>query len=159
MTGSGISAKKLQLSLRLGAFALVFFSAVALFLTQRLFISSFVLMTSTLVAWYWGRKPPKIRLWEAASLVYLIFFLFDVTRWSGGLAPALVHLFVFILINKLFNLQSTRDYYQLYLLSFLCILAASSLSVEIEIFYVLIFYILMLLWNVIAMTLLREWQK
>lgn len=154
-----ITGKQLRNSIRLGAFALVFFSAIALILTQRLFVSSLLLMIACVVAWFYPKKQSNERFWEIASLLYLVFFLFDIFRFSATLAPALVHLFVFILINKLFNLRTTRDYYQLYLLTFLCMLAASSLNIEIEMFYLILTYIVLFLWNMVAMTLLREWQR
>ena len=59
----------------------------------------------------------------------------------------------------MFNLYSIRDYYQLYLLTFLTVLAASSLSVEIEMFYMIVGYILMLIWNIVSLTLFQEWQQ
>ncbi|HET6268252.1 MAG TPA: DUF3488 and DUF4129 domain-containing transglutaminase family protein, partial [Acidobacteriota bacterium] len=155
----GMNRRTLQVTIRFGAFVLVFFSAIALLMTQRLQIASAVLMLATVVAWYGGRKPTHERLWEIASLAYLFFFFYDVFRLSPSLAPALVHLFVFILINKLFNLQTTRDYYQLYLLTFLCVLASASLSVEVETLYMMICYIVLLMWNLAGITLLREWQK
>lgn len=154
-----ITGKQLRSSIRLGAFSLVFFSAIALMLTQRLFFSSLLLLAASVVAWFFGKKQTHERFWEIASLLYLAFFLFDIFRLSATLAPALVHLFVFILINKLFNLRTTRDYYQLYLLTFLCMLAASSLYIEIEMFYLILAYIVLFLWNMVAMTLLREWQR
>lgn len=154
-----ITGKQLRNSIRLGAFSLVFFSAIALMFTQRLFFSSLLLMAASVVAWFFAKKQSHERLWEIASLLYLAFFLFDIFRFSATLAPALVHLFVFILINKLFNLRTTRDYYQLYLLTFLCMLAASSLNIEIEMFYLILIYIVLFLWNMVAMTLLREWQR
>lgn len=154
-----ISVKQVQTSIRMGAFTLVLLSAIGLLLTQSLFLSSMILMAATGLAWSVGKKVSHQRFWELASLLYLGFFLFDVFSLSRGLAQALVHLFVFILINKLFNLRNTRDYYQVYLLTFLCMLAASSLSVEIEIFYLVLVYVVLFLWNMASMTLLREWQK
>lgn len=156
---TGITGKQLRNSIRMGAFSLVFFSAIALMMTQRLFVSSALLMIAVVVAWKTAAKKSFERFWEVASLLYLVFFLFDIFRLSATLAPALVHLFVFILINKLFNLRTTRDYYQLYLLTFLCMLAASSLNIEIEMFYLILTYIVLFLWNMVAMTLLREWQR
>lgn len=155
----GITGRQLQTSIRLGSFMLVLVSAVALLVTQRLLFSSMLLAAAAVIAWPMGKRAAYEKFWEFASLLYLVFFFFDAFSLSRGLAQALVHLFVFILINKLFNLKSTRDYYQLYLLSFLCMLAASSLSVEIEIFYLILIYIVLFLWNMAAMTLLREWMK
>jgi len=146
--------EQVQRSIRLGAFLLVCASALALALTQRMAISALLLAGAIILAWFW--TPPssnRSSIWEIASLAYLLFFFFDLLRVSQALAPALVHLFIFILINKMFNLHNIRDFYQLYLLTFLTVLAASSLSVEIEMFYMIISYILLLIWNIISITL------
>ncbi|HSE43597.1 MAG TPA: DUF3488 and transglutaminase-like domain-containing protein [Acidobacteriota bacterium] len=150
---------QVQRSVRLGAFLLVAASALSLALTQRMAGSALVLTTALVVAWFRQPSSERSSIWEIASFLYLIFFFFDLLKLSQALAPALVHLFIFILINKMFNLNSIRDYFQLYLLTFLTVLAASSLSVEIEMFYMIVGYIMMLIWNIISLTLFREWQQ
>jgi len=145
-------------AVRVGAFLLVFVSGIAFLLTQKLFFSSLTLLVAALIAWFAEGRNTRGSWWEIASFVYFLFFFFDIWRISGSLAPALVHLFIFILINKIFNLQNDRDYYQLYLLTFLSILAASSLSAEIEMFYMILLYITLLVWNIASLTLLKEWK-
>jgi protein-glutamine gamma-glutamyltransferase len=155
-----LTFEQIQKSVRLGAFLLVCSSALALALTQRMAISALLLTGAVVVAWFW--VPPssgRSSIWEIASFAYLLFFFFDLLRVSQALAPALVHLFIFILINKMFNLHNIRDYYQLYLLTFLTVLAASSLSVEIEMFYMIVAYILLLIWNIVSITLFQEWKQ
>jgi len=159
MTAHEITRIRVQPYIRLGAFTLVFLSAVALMLTQRLYLASTLLMAVIVPAWFLGKRGTNSWFWEIASFLYLIFFFLDLILISHALAPALVHLFVFILINKLFNLQTSRDYYQLYLLTFLSILAASSLSVEIEMFYMIVLYIFSLVWNIVGITLFKEWSQ
>ena len=154
----GTAAPSPERAVRLGAFLLVFVSGIAFLLTQKLFYSSLILLGATLIAWFVENRNTRGSWWEIASFVYFFFFFFDIWRFSGSLAPALVHLFIFILINKIFNLQNDRDYYQLYLLTFLSILAASSLSVEIEMFYMILLYITLLVWNIASLTLLKEWK-
>lgn len=155
---STMTGIELDRSVRLGAFLLVLISALAIFLTGRMPISAFVLMISTLAAWTINKKPRSL-FWEVASFCYLVFFFFDLFGLSGALAPALVHLFIFIMVNKIFNLYGPRDYHHLYLLTFLTILAASSLSVETEMFYVILFYIIFLIWNIVSLTLFIEWKR
>lgn len=155
-----LTFEQVQRSIRLGAFLLVCFSALALALTQRMAISALLLAGAVIVAWFWiPSNAKRSSIWEIASFAYLLFFFFDLLRVSQALAPALVHLFIFILINKMFNLHNIRDYYQLYLLTFLTVLAASSLSVEIEMFYMIIGYILLLIWNIVSITLYKEWKQ
>jgi transglutaminase-like putative cysteine protease len=159
MKTGAITKDQLSRSVRLGGFALVLIGGIALALTQRMLFSALILICAALIAWLAYGRAARGNFWEIASFCYLLFFFFDLFRVSQALAPALVHLFIFIQINKMFNLQAPRDYYQLYLLTFLTILAASSLSVEIEMFYVIIVYILLLVWNIVSLTLYQEWRK
>lgn len=145
-------------AVRAGAHLLVLTAGVALLLTQKLSPSSLILISGAILAWFFGKEPSRGKFWEIVSFVYLLLFFLDLFRFSRGLAPSLVHLFIFILINKLFNLQGIRDYYQLFLLTFLTVLAASSLSVEIEMFYLIGFYIMLLIWNLVSITLFFEWK-
>lgn len=145
-------------TIRMGAFLLVLAAAIALLLTQRMTIPGGILIASGMLAWNWKRHNWG-NFWEIASFAYLLFFVVDLFRISGALAPALVHLFTFILVNKLFNLRTARDYYQLFLLTFLTVLAATSISVEIEMFYMIVVYIVLLVWNIASLTLYREWMQ
>lgn len=149
---------KVEDAVRVGAHILVLAAGIALLLTQKLNISAYILIVGTVVSWFFGRQPSRGRLWEVASFLYLLFFFLDLFRISHSLAPSLVHLFIFILINKLFNLHGIRDYYQLFLLTFLTILAASSLSAEVEMFYVITTYIVLLIWNLVSVNLFFEWK-
>jgi hypothetical protein len=75
-------------------------------------ISALLLTGAIVVAWFWVPASMKRSvIWEIASFAYLLFFFFDLLRVSQALAPALVHLFIFILLNKMFNLHNIRDYY------------------------------------------------
>lgn len=153
------TGEQVERSVRLGAFLLVFCGAFALALTRRMMIPAVILGLAGMAAWFLPRKTGRGYFWEVASFVYLIFFIADLFRFSGALAPALVHLFTFILVNKLFNLNQQRDYYQLFLLTFLTVLAAVSFSVEVEMFYMIVLYIVLLVWNIASLTLYHEWMK
>ena len=153
------TALQAERSVRLGASLLVLCSALALILSQKMIFSAAVLLLMLPVAWFWPKRSGGKSLWELASFLYLVFFFIDLIRISGSLASSLVHLFVFIIVNKLFNLNSARDYHQLYLLTFLTMLAATSMSVEIEMFYSILTYIVLLIWNIASLTLYQEWKR
>lgn len=159
LPGRVYTAERVDRTVRLGAFLLVLSAALSLLLTQRMYLPVFILLAALAVAWFWQQRGGWGSFWEIASFGYLIFFIADLFRISGALAPALVHLFTFILVNKVFNLNRQRDYYQLYLLTFLTVLAATSISVEIEMFYILLLYIVLLVWNIASLTLYTEWEQ
>jgi transglutaminase-like putative cysteine protease len=159
MTKTNSKQDAIRDSLRLGTYLLVIVSGVALFLTQKLYVSSSILLVVTGLALCFVRRPRGGSLWEIASFLYLLFFFADWFWITRSLAPSLVHLFIFIIINKLFNLQTDRDYYQLYLLAFLSMLAASSLSVEIEMLGMIILFVLLFVWNIMSITVIKIWSK
>jgi len=149
----------MRASLRLGVYLLVITSGFALLLSQKLYVSSSILLVVSAVAFFFVPRPRGGPLWEVASFLYLLFFFADWFWITKSLAPSLVHLFIFIMINKLFNLENDRDYYQIYLLTFLSMLAASSLSVEIEMLYMIILFVLLFVWNIMSITLVKIWSK
>jgi transglutaminase-like putative cysteine protease len=151
--------EKVKFALRFGAHLLVFVSAVSLLLTQKLWISSTILLCTSLFTLFFVRHPRGGSLWEIASFLYLVYFFADWFWVTGSLAPSLVHLFIFILINKLFNLQTHRDYYQLYLLTFLSMLAATALSIEIEMLYMIVLFAFLFVWNILSITLIKMWLR
>jgi protein-glutamine gamma-glutamyltransferase len=150
---------RLKSALRVGAHLLVLVSGVSLLLTEKLWLSSSLLLIACLITLLVPRPPRSGSFWEIASFLYLLFFFADWFWITGSLAPSLVHLFIFIIINKLFNLQSDRDYYQLYLLTFLSMLAATALSVEIIMLYMIFLFVILFVWNFMSMTLIKTWSK
>jgi len=71
---SKYTALQTERSVRLGAFLLVFSSALALLLTRMMVVSAAILMIMLPVAWFWPRRSVQKNLWEIASFLYLIFF-------------------------------------------------------------------------------------
>ncbi len=61
---------------------------------------------------------------------YLPLFIADMVSLSRSFVPATLHLILFIQILKIYQQKSQRDYIQLMLLSFLQVLAASSLTIS-----------------------------
>jgi transglutaminase-like putative cysteine protease len=67
---------------------------------------------------------------NVASWFYLPLFLLDIFVWSHSFIPATLHLILAMLLLKIFQQKADRDYYQIILLSFLLVLAASSLTIN-----------------------------
>src|SRR5438132_5475862 len=66
------------------------------------------------------------------SCAYVVFFLFDMMMLSASFIPASIHLVLFLQVAKLYQKKTDRDYLYLIVLSFLQILAASSLTIDIS---------------------------
>lgn len=67
---------------------------------------------------------------NVASWFYLPVFFLDIFVWSHSFIPATLHLILVILLLKIYQQKEDRDYYQIILLSFLLVLAASSLTIN-----------------------------
>lgn len=64
------------------------------------------------------------------SFGYIFFFLLDTWMVSGSFIFASIHLVLFLQLVKLFQEKTDKDYFYLIVLSFLQILAASSLTID-----------------------------
>ena len=78
------------------------------------------------------------------SCVYVVFFVFDMMVLSASFIPASIHLVLFLQVAKLYQKKADRDYLYLIVLSFLQILAASALTIDIS-FVVMLFLFLVAL--------------
>ena len=96
------------------------------------------------------------RTWTGMNLVVLAFFLADLFFISSSLLVASTHFIVFLMINKLFNLNTSQDHLQLYLISFLQLLAASTFTVEISFLVAFILYLLAAIWALLLHHLVTE---
>ncbi|PYS28420.1 MAG: hypothetical protein DMG11_12665 [Acidobacteria bacterium] len=115
--------------------ALIISAFIALALTGRLDGPSIVLFTIGLaISMYRTVKalPPLLAGRGAflVSCVYIVFFVFDMLILSRSFIPASIHLVLFLELAKLFQQKSDKDYLYLIILSFLQILAASSLTID-----------------------------
>jgi hypothetical protein len=73
--------------------------------------------------------PPRITAWLAVVYFLLFFVDFFFVSARDFVAPA-VHLVLFIMCVKLFNIERERDYVYLAVLSFLMVLSAAILTVD-----------------------------
>ena len=70
--------------------------------------------------------PVRLSLlfWRGASVLFCLVFLIDL-RFSGALLAACMHFLVYLMAYRLFHLERSGDHLQLYLISFLQLLAAA----------------------------------
>lgn len=104
-----------------------------------------------------GRWGP--RLWTAATLALLAYTLLDV---MVGDAPALisgVNFLLFLVVNKLFNRRTSRDYLQLYVLSFVTLVAAAALNNDLSFALCFLLYVICATWSLILLHLRREMEE
>jgi hypothetical protein len=141
---------------------LLMISAFAgLALTGRLDMPAIMIFTTAmLVSVYRTVKglpePLSARGAFALSCGYILFFLFDMLVLSGSFIPASIHLVLFLQLAKLYQDKTDKDYLYLIILSFLQILAASSLTIDISFAATLFLFLVALVSTLMSFDMYRS---
>jgi hypothetical protein len=140
--------------------ALMISAFLALALTERLDLPSIVLFTVGMgISFYRTIKglpaPLSARGAFLLSCGYILFFLIDSAVISRSFIPASVHLVLFLQVAKLFQEKGDKDYLYLIILSFLQILAASSLTVDISFVATLFLFLVALVSTLMSFDMYR----
>ncbi|MBI3596244.1 MAG: DUF3488 domain-containing protein [Nitrospirae bacterium] len=99
------------------------------------------------------------QIWTSVNLTVLAFFIIDLSVFSQSLLTASTHFVVFLMINKLFNLRTPQDHFQLYLISFLQLLAASTYTIDVSFLISFVLYLLTATWALLLHHLTTEKTK
>ncbi len=112
-------------------------------------------------SWFW--EPPRVRperwtvWWNTAGLAafgYTVLSAFAGASWITGGA----HLLLFLLVAKLFNRRSSRDYQWVYVVSFLLLVAGTTLNAEVSYALCFLGYVVFATWALILFHLRREME-
>jgi len=90
------------------------------------------------------------------SCAYILFFLFDSAFISASFIPASIHLVLFLQLAKLYQEKTDKDYFYLIVLSFLQILAASSLTVDMSFVATLFLFLVALVSTLMSFDMYRS---
>ena len=136
----------------------------ALALTGRLDLPSILLVAIGLgVSLYRTVKVLPAPLSPRGAFVlscgYILFFLFDMFILSGSFIPASIHLVLFLQLAKLYQEKTDKDYLYLIILSFLQILAASSLTIDISFVGMLFLFLVSLVSTLMSFDMYRSERK
>src|SRR5215813_4977063 len=93
------------------------------------------------------------------SCAYILFFLFDSAFISASFIPASIHLVLFLQLAKLYQEKTDKDYFYLIVLSFLQILAASSLTVDMSFVATLFVFLVALVATLMSFDMYRSERK
>jgi transglutaminase-like putative cysteine protease len=92
----------------------------------------------------------------ALSCAYILFFMFDTAILSRSFIPASIHLVLFLQLMKLYQEKTDKDYLYLIILSFLQILAASSLTIDISFVATLFLFLVALVSTLMSFDMYRS---
>lgn len=145
------------------SYLMVLTSLIALFVSGELHpLIGAVALIAGMVSWWW--EPPRVdptrfeRLWNGLTLLMLSKTVLDIVLGEPVLITG-AYFVVFLAVNKLFNRSGSRDYLQLYVVSFLQMVAATALSSDLAYGVLFLFYIVFTTWTLILFHLKREMEE
>ena len=103
-----------------------------------------------------GRIPNYRRLWATLTAVFLGFAVLDLLVLADSFIAAVIHLLIFLQLNKLYNLHTNRDLRDLFVLTFLQLIAACTLTVSFGFLLVFFLYMILGTWGLILLHLKSE---
>lgn len=95
--------------------------------------------------------------WNALTLAMFAWTLLDAIR--GELLGAGVRFLCFLLVNKLWNRKSSRDYLQAYVVSFLMLVAGAALNSDLAYAGCFLAYVIFATWTLTLFHLRREMEE
>ncbi len=143
-------------------YLLILTSMAALLWPGEWSIGTIILLFSmTSLSWFWEpNKFPVKRLnplWNVATVVMLVKVVMEIVAGGGVLMNAMDFI-LFLGINKLFNRSSNQDYQQLYVVSLLQMIAATTVNTDPSFGLLFFVYVVAITWTLILFHLRREMQ-
>jgi len=151
----------MQRYFQISCHALVITAFFALVFTGRLDTPAIVVFTVGLgVSCYRtvkGLRPPlSPRGTFLLSCGYLLFLVLDMLAISRSFITAAIHLVLFLQLAKLYQEKEDRDYFYLFVLSFLQVLSASSLTIDISFVATLFLFMIALVSTLMSFDMYRS---
>ena len=128
-------------------------------------VSPFVavpILIAAVLSWWW--EAPRIDLkrfelpWNIATVAVLLAVLAGGVLTGAVLDLALAFV-LFLTLNKLFNRRTSRDYQQLYVLSFLQMTGGTVINADLSYGVLFLFYVIFTTWTLVLFHLKRELEE
>jgi len=103
-----------------------------------------------------ARTPNYSRLWDAITAIFIVYALLDLLFLAESFIAAVIHLLLFLQVYKLYNARTHRDLLDLFILTFLQLVAACTLTVSFGFLLVFCLYMILGTWGLILFHLKRE---
>ncbi|MFA5027791.1 MAG: DUF3488 and transglutaminase-like domain-containing protein [Candidatus Methylomirabilota bacterium] len=146
---------------RITLYLLVLDAFGALYLTELLAVPALAgILLIALGSWWTealvGHIPNYRRLWDTLTGIFLAYGLLDLTLLAESVIAALMHLLLFLLVYKLYNQRTPRDFLDAVILTFLMLIAAATLTVSFGFLLVFSVYMLLGVWALVLFHLRTE---
>ncbi len=147
--------------LRLTLYLLVLDAFGAVYLTGILTWPAVVLTLLATAGSLWADQirahiPNYRRLWDAVTGVFLVYAVLDLLFLAESFVAGIIHLLLFLQAYKLYNARTHRDLLDIFLLTFLQLIAACTVTVSFGLLLVFSLYMVLGTWGLILFHLKRE---
>ena len=125
----------------------------------------FALLFGLLTVYSYKREklPLKMNIprwfWNSATLVYFSYLFIKVFFRGGDLIEEGINFTVYLQANKLLNLKENRDYFQMYVLSFVHLLSSSVLTESVSFIIPFLAYIIVATWTFVHYNIKVQYEE
>lgn len=154
---------RFSLAHKLSSYLMVLSAVSSLLLSPDLGpIGSLLAFLGIVVSWF--AEPPryprrKLTLaWNIATIGLFVLLVLQVLQ-GGSVIAAGVYFLLGVLVNKLFNRQHSRDYLQVYVVTFLMMVAATTLNTGLSYALCFVCYVVFTTWSLVLLHLRREMEE
>lgn len=154
---------RFSLTHKLTSYLMVLASVSTLWFSPELSLAA-KLATLAAILLSWFAEPDRFplhrlaALWNVATLLFFVYLGVNIFH-GGSVVTAGVYFLLFVLINKLFNRSSSKDYRQAYVISFLILVAATTLNTDITYAVCFFIYVVLATWTLTLFHLRREMEE
>ena len=112
----------------------------------------------------WFAEPSRYRLdrftaaWNIVTVVVFVYLAVGIIR-GGAVITSGASFLLFVLINKLFNRRTSKDYQQAYVVSFLILVVATTLNTNISYAICFALFVVFATWALTLLHLRREMEE
>ena len=133
----------------------------ALYLTRILGGLEFAIILLVSLGGWWADGlrayvPHYRQLWDVLTGLFLAFAVLDLLFLAESFMVGVMHLLLFLLVYKLYNTRTHRDVLDIFVLTFMQLIAASTLTVSFGFLLVFCLYMILGTWGVMLFHLKRE---
>ena len=154
---------RFSLTHKLTTYLMVCAAVASLWLSPE--VSQFTkIFSAVAIAISWFAEPSRFPvhrltpLWNIATLGFFVYLVIGLFHESPVITTG-VNFLLFVLINKLFNRIGSKDYRQVYVISFLVLVAATTLNTDITYAACFTFYVIFATWALTLFHLRREIEE
>jgi len=148
---------------KLTSYLMLLSAVVALLLSPEMSTVTVVLTLSGIFL-SWFAEPSRIRLerftplWNITTVGVFLYLITDVFR-GGSVITSGACFLLFVLINKLFNRRTSKDYQQAYVIGFLILVVSTTLNTNVSYAICFALFILFATWAMALLHLRREMEE